>query len=505
MKNFSLTNIQLQECRISYKDEDGDKVDISSQRDYEQALQYYESTDFSEYTFTIERDAQIEPDFTLSEKPIDQVQSAMIFDSSLLSLDNKLKHSFNIEAVKKLAKITDQIISKKLLQDSLKKIKTIISKEKILGKLLCRYHLHKTKKMLMHMKNTAQLLAKEMKVIEENELKDKQEKNKRIMQKLNNKLHESVQKSIYASQMKMSQQKLEENYQFDDEMKNVQKHEEREYEKVLETMKSELTDEIEKKMQQFIEDETTRMKKELIAKTLCNNRALMNTYVDKLNTFEKKRQNFFNSEMSKLSTQSNVAMSVMPSNVIHTNIECSICKNNPIIGIRYKCTVCPSFNLCESCEESNNNKSPHPHNFIKIRNPEKLNNNLIKNESEKYSFECLTKNLTLFADKSKFQSTCLIILLKNNHGMSWGNAMLICDKINSNICFENIMLPNCQSEQQAQITVPFKGINLMKVGTYTAIGKFSVNNEYYGKDIIISVNITDSDQEAIQNLRKTFE
>ena len=36
----------------------------------------------------------------------------------------------------------------------------------------------------------------------------------------------------------------------------------------------------------------------------------------------------------------------------------------PIKGIRYKCSVCKDFDYCEECEE----KKPHPHPFLKIRN-----------------------------------------------------------------------------------------------------------------------------------------
>ena len=37
------------------------------------------------------------------------------------------------------------------------------------------------------------------------------------------------------------------------------------------------------------------------------------------------------------------------SGVVHEE-KCIGCGISPIIGIRYKCTKCPSFNFCESCE-----------------------------------------------------------------------------------------------------------------------------------------------------------
>ncbi|MCQ2821523.1 MAG: family 16 glycosylhydrolase [archaeon] len=52
--------------------------------------------------------------------------------------------------------------------------------------------------------------------------------------------------------------------------------------------------------------------------------------------------------------------------VIHKGIVCDNCGKNPIKGIRYKCTVCEKFNLCEECENSIGIKHGHP--FLKIRN-----------------------------------------------------------------------------------------------------------------------------------------
>lgn len=36
-------------------------------------------------------------------------------------------------------------------------------------------------------------------------------------------------------------------------------------------------------------------------------------------------------------------------NPCHTNIYCNGCQARPLWGVRYSCTVCPEFDLCESC------------------------------------------------------------------------------------------------------------------------------------------------------------
>merc|ERR1712000_687175 len=38
--------------------------------------------------------------------------------------------------------------------------------------------------------------------------------------------------------------------------------------------------------------------------------------------------------------------------VFHEYFECNICKANPIPGIRFTCSICPSFDLCESCYDT---------------------------------------------------------------------------------------------------------------------------------------------------------
>lgn len=61
----------------------------------------------------------------------------------------------------------------------------------------------------------------------------------------------------------------------------------------------------------------------------------------------------------------------------HFGVQCSNCKVNPIVGIRYKCSQC-EVNYCEQCEYSQD----HPHPFFKVRMPEGS-----KEEPKKVSFK----------------------------------------------------------------------------------------------------------------------
>jgi next-to-BRCA1 protein 1 len=57
----------------------------------------------------------------------------------------------------------------------------------------------------------------------------------------------------------------------------------------------------------------------------------------------------------------------------HGNVACDGCGVHPIIGIRYKCCVCKSFDFCEICEE----RHTHEHPFIKITRPEDAPSNIV--------------------------------------------------------------------------------------------------------------------------------
>lgn len=51
--------------------------------------------------------------------------------------------------------------------------------------------------------------------------------------------------------------------------------------------------------------------------------------------------------------------------VQHPQVECDGCGQAPIVGPRYKCSVCKDFDFCSTCEERRN----HPHPFLKLNKP----------------------------------------------------------------------------------------------------------------------------------------
>ena len=54
-------------------------------------------------------------------------------------------------------------------------------------------------------------------------------------------------------------------------------------------------------------------------------------------------------------------------NIVHENFVCDGCGMTPIKGIRYMCSVCPNYDICENCERDGVHAG---HCLLKIRKPE---------------------------------------------------------------------------------------------------------------------------------------
>ncbi|KAF5350222.1 hypothetical protein D9758_007783 [Tetrapyrgos nigripes] len=60
------------------------------------------------------------------------------------------------------------------------------------------------------------------------------------------------------------------------------------------------------------------------------------------------------------------AYSLLPGNsdsqAVHTGVTCDSCEKTPIVGIRYKCQVCPDYDLCKACCDNPPSDIQHPRN-----------------------------------------------------------------------------------------------------------------------------------------------
>ncbi len=102
---------------------------------------------------------------------------------------------------------------------------------------------------------------------------------------------------------------------------------------------------------------------------------------------------------------------------VHIGISCNNCNCENIIGPRYKCTVCPNYNLCSKCEEISNHDINHI--FVKIKKPnynEKLNiDSTLTYKTEGLNFSFSPAFLRFKRDSVNIQD----ILLTNTGRINW--------------------------------------------------------------------------------------
>ena len=102
---------------------------------------------------------------------------------------------------------------------------------------------------------------------------------------------------------------------------------------------------------------------------------------------------------------------------VHIGFSCNNCNCQNIIGPRYKCTVCPNYNLCSKCEEISNHDINHI--FVKIKKTnynENLNiDSTLTYKTEGLNFSFSPASLRFKRDSVNIQD----ILLTNTGRINW--------------------------------------------------------------------------------------
>jgi len=66
-------------------------------------------------------------------------------------------------------------------------------------------------------------------------------------------------------------------------------------------------------------------------------------------------------------SNNNNGSSSSSSNVVHEGVTCDGCSQTPIVGARFKCTMCHDYDLCEKCEAKGTHDPAHP--LVKMLKP----------------------------------------------------------------------------------------------------------------------------------------
>jgi len=201
-------------------------------------------------------------------------------------------------------------------------------------------------------------------------------------------------------------------------------------------------------------------------------------YKDKLKEYEDK--------IKKLENEIENIKKIPKCETVHNGIKCKKCFQEPIIGYRYKCSVCNDYNLCQNCEEKNSISEEHQHDFIKIR--KNLNNNII--DIKKYSYECINiLQLSMYLYEGTEKGQCEIIL-KNNGAQAWpeGRTKLVFER-ESEIYDSEIILRPQKPGEIGKYNIIISQLGNYSHKQYKSYLCLYIDDEEVGDQLTLTINI----------------
>jgi hypothetical protein len=175
--------------------------------------------------------------------------------------------------------------------------------------------------------------------------------------------------------------------------------------------------------------------------------------------------------------------------IVHYNVRCDGCGKQPILGVRYRCSICRNFNYCQTCEEAHY----HVHPFLKYKLPEDKymlmkedqNYDLMSKEPNllrelllpfetlfcssrenlcyepklpKYSMLCIDGNNTTELTCYPTRSIDKQWLVKNTGRFSWmqGTSLKIIDSGKGDIKIQAIQIPMLKPSEEGYIYMEYQ-------------------------------------------------
>ncbi len=140
-----------------------------------------------------------------------------------------------------------------------------------------------------------------------------------------------------------------------------------EYKNNNQIMKDQLKKKINKEITLFMGNFENKCLEEL-NELKTNKIKTINEYFEEIKKNEKERIQFYNNFTKEYEENKKELETIVKLNNSFFGIECKICKET-IKGIRYECSKCEEYNICEKCELKNYIYKIHPitHKFYKIR------------------------------------------------------------------------------------------------------------------------------------------
>ena len=184
--------------------------------------------------------------------------------------------------------------------------------------------------------------------------------------------------------------------------------------------------------------------------------------------------------------------------LIHHGVKCSLCQKYPIIGIRFKCLQCNSYDLCETCEAKFGEK--HGHILLKLRNNTQINLLDKKNKAkdfklkgqanQKPSFKCVNTNLK-FRTVNNNNFINIQVKLAKEGICNWPlPCFFTCEEGLSKIKGNRVKISNVKEPGDiAEFNIKLDLSNIKKTGNYPTVWNLrDENDNILSNNIIFFVN-----------------
>ena len=283
-------------------------------------------------------------------------------EKELQKKNNELNNSVMIE-MNKLKNIEDSINNKIKIADEKKQ-----EEEKLSEKL----NVQRNK-----LKEINEELEKNKKIKEENNEKEKELyklrndiKNLQLVKKEEEEKYEKVKKENekLGEHLLILQNKIKGNEIINVNIETLKKivNKEKEYDIRINEMKKKYEENLKKEFSSYMK----KIEENLIDKLTQEYEKKNNEYFNELKEKEKeieKTHKKIKEVLEENKEESKELNTILSSNIYCHGIKCNEC-GNEIIGIRYKCSKCKEYNLCEKCELKNYINKKHLHTFEKVNN-----------------------------------------------------------------------------------------------------------------------------------------
>ena len=186
--------------------------------------------------------------------------------------------------------------------------------------------------------------------------------------------------------------------------------------------------------------------------------------------------------------------------LIHQGIKCNACQKFPIVGTRYYCIQCKTYNLCEQCEKKFGGK--HGRALLKLRNNEQIkmfeNKNKPKEKEVKLKSKPNQKPFCKCISSMKFKTVnnnnCIYIPVTL---VNEGNCNLplpcffSCEESLSKIKGNRVRISQIKGEpgEKFEFNVKLDLSNIKKTGKYPSVWNLKdENGNILSQNVIFFVN-----------------